>query len=462
MSTKAFRKNTSRSKYARGGKANRVIKAKFRNSGNYDLNDKEYIIPKTKDEVIFGGIALDRNLTEHVNSMYQMEIPGGEKKSSRRQSQKNNEVNPLEVAQILQGQSTRLGQSHGASMEVDQMPNNSMTGGVEPESVRVSSASRHQVHLEPRLDTTRSSGAHHSKPHHLQSEKPHSTMQGLRNGFKGVAKIAVNITTGLKAMYSSPDKSSSSGLSSSTRNGGAVKARPRKPQEVVDLCNDDGEGGQFDLDESDGESTTTERSAEVPSSTEVQHSGTHGSEVTSRGSTSVSRSEVSSDSPSTSATNRETSSASMVASAAAATAMKNSQDSTLSSEDTERLKTSAEGPSRAQGRFALKDTGDLLSGDTLSVEEDCVNVCDTLGYISKEPYTASCLSTTSTHYSLSDDSDLCFPAKKARTQSTSRKDPPELQVKWGASALPKKSMTSEGTGIGRFTKANGMCLQSCD
>jgi hypothetical protein len=155
----------------------------------------------------------------------------------------------------------------------------------------------------------------------------------------------------------------------------------------------------------------------------------------------------------------DTSSASMVASAAAATAMKSSQDSTLSIEDTERLTASAQGPSRTHGRFALKDADDLFPGGALSVEEVGVNVCDTLENISSEPYTASHLSTTPKSLSIRDDSDLGSSQKKARTETTPRKDPPK--VNWGASALPKQPKTSGGIGLGRLTKANGMCLQSC-
>jgi hypothetical protein len=152
----------------------------------------------------------------------------------------------------------------------------------------------------------------------------------------------------------------------------------------------------------------------------------------------------------------ETSSASVVASAAAATAMKNSQASTLSSEDMERFSAVAQGPSRTRERLALKEADDLFPRDSLSVDEIHVNVCDTLDDISNEPYTASRLSTKR------DDSDLGPSQKKARTQSASRKDPPEVKVNWGASALSKKPTANEGIGIFSLTKANGMCLESCN
>jgi hypothetical protein len=110
----------------------------------------------------------------------------------------------------------------------------------------------------------------------------------------------------------------------------------------------------------------------------------------------------------------------------------------------------------------LKETADLSSADALSVEEVRVNVCDTLEDISNEPYTASRLSTSPKSLSRSDDSDLGSYQKKARIQSTTTKDPPNVNVNWGSSALPRKPATSGGIALGRLSKVNGMCLLRCD
>jgi len=136
--------------------------------------------------------------------------------------------------------------------------------------------------------------------------------------------------------------------------------------------------------------------------------------------------------------------------------MKNWQASTLSREEMERFAAFSQGPSQTRERFSLKGADDLVFRDSLSVDEIHVNTCDTLENIADEPYTTSRSSTTRKYLSRSDDSDLGSSQKKARTQSTSRTDPSEVKVNWGASASPKKATTSEGSGIARLTKANGM------
>jgi hypothetical protein len=422
-------------------KTSRTITARY----EYDMDDEALKFPDHEVGMLgnlehIQKVNLSRELEGQLEGMHRQDIPtrAMEKKqpafrNGRKATRQQEEVDPLALAQIRQGQVPRLSHPHEASMEVETLARSSDLRTIPRKKDQTSLRSYGQRTSKllgqnedfQKVIELRRYGMPHLMSHYLQSDKPRA--QSITQGIKQFTSKA---TTALKNTFSSQSaKSASSSLSSKKRGLEAMHTRVSKVEDVVDLCSDDDRG--HDHGENDGESTATEHSAVTSSS----RSKSTGSVDTSR--------------------------ASVVASAFAASPSRNSQDSGFSDEDLERLTASAQGPSRPAERLAWKEAGDLYPGNSPE-EKSGSNVCHILDDISEGIHNASLnensrKSTTPKSQSRTDDSDLGSSRKKARTEATPKDSP---GVNWGGPALPKQPKS--GDSRLSLTKANGMCLQHCD